>query len=151
MKRLLLALLAAAVAATALLVTSGTATSGQQVSTAGKKFVTHNCVQSRIRPREIDLTCQNGSGNLDRLKWKRWGGARAKGRGKYIHIRPRGVRKPPKVSNPFPVRVKLTRSRPCSSKGGKQHYRKVIFRFTDGKPKGVNRTERQRINCPVNF
>jgi hypothetical protein len=43
----------------------------------------------------------------------------------------------------------LTRPRPCSSAGGKQHYRKVSFRFTDGKPKGVKRTERQRINCPI--
>jgi hypothetical protein len=148
MRRFLLTMLAAAALVMALIATSGTAVSGQ-VSAAAKRFVTHDCIQSTMRPKMIDLTCQNGSGNLERLKWKTWGGKRAKGRGKYVHIKFVSPKKPPKVSKPFPVRVKLTRPRPCSSAGGKQHYRKVSFRFTDGKPRGVNRTERQRINCPI--
>ena len=148
MKRLLLTMLAAAALVTAFVATSGSAVS-EQVSAAAKRFVTHNCFTSTMRPNIIDLTCQNGSGNLERLRWRSWGGARAKGKGKYVHITSRGPGKPPRASDPFPVRVKLTRPRPCSSAGGKQHYRKVNFRFTDGKPKGVQRRERQRINCPI--
>jgi hypothetical protein len=146
MKHLFVTLVAAAALAAAFVATSGTAASGQ-VTTAAKRFVTSDCDNSAMRPRNIDLLCQFGDGELRKLDWRRWGGARAKGKGKYTHVRrscfPRCGR-----SRLFPVRVTLSKPRPCPSARGKQHYRKVVFRFTDGKPKGVNRRERQRINCP---
>lgn len=130
---------------TATFAAGGTASPGE-VTTARNKFVTHNCTDSRMKPREIDLQCQHGDGNLEQLRWRSWGGARAKARGKYRHF-PNCF---PQCGDkgPFPVKVRLSRARPCD---GKLHYRKVVFRFTDGKPRGVNRRERQRINCPFDL
>ena len=143
MRRFVVLPLAAALLAGGM-VTGGTAASGKVSAAAKGKFVSHNCSDSRKRPPVIDLACHGGNGQLERLNWNRWGGDRAKARGKYIHFKkcfPRCG-----FAGPFPVRVTLTNARPC---GGRLHYRLAKFRFTDGKPRSLDRRERQRLACPI--
>lgn len=110
----------------------------------GKK-VTHNCVGSTKRPAKIILACGDGNAQLRKLRWRSWGNFAAKGRGNFRvnTCRPDCARGRFKS---FPVRVRLSRARPCG--GGLPHYRRGKITFKRKKPAFMNRSERNRLFCP---
>jgi hypothetical protein len=125
----------------------GSATAGFATA-ARQKFVTHRCVSSTRRPSRIILTCADGGRRLVGLRWRSWGGQRARGSGALLQNNCRPSCAGGSFRRHRLEKVTLMRARPCGNTGGRLHYRRVSYRFAGNPPRGSQRVEGQRLFCP---
>ena len=107
------------------------------------QFASYNLRRS-IRPQVRPRTILFGSrSSILRMRWRSWGGRRARGRGtlEYNPCVPDCASAKPQY---YRVKVKLSRTSECS---GGWRYKRLSFRYTASRPAGLPPTHSQGFRC----
>jgi hypothetical protein len=131
-----------------LLVAAGALALSAPAGGAGERTYLPGCVpaeKAKYKPKTIIVACADANFQIRKISWSHWGHdyAKGKGRAKVNDCDPSCA---DGHFHSYPVKVRAERPHHCEDYG-KREWRRLRWRFTDKKPAGVPRRDKQDRAC----